>query len=48
MIKEPQQYHNDNRTTTVSQWWQNPNSIAMITEPQQYHNDNRTTTVSQW
>jgi len=20
MINEPQQYHNDNRTTTVSQW----------------------------
>jgi len=46
MLTEPQQYHNDDRTTTVSQRLQNHNSITM-TGPQQYQNDNRTTTVSQ-
>jgi len=48
MITEPQQYHNDDRTTTVSQWLQIYNSITMMTEPQQYHNDDRSTTLSQW
>jgi len=47
MITEPQQYHKDNRTTTVSPWWQIHNSITMVTEPQQNYSDDRTTTVSQ-
>jgi len=46
MTTEPQQYHNDNRTKTVSQCWQNHNSITTMTEPQQYHNYDRTTTLS--
>jgi len=48
MMVEPQEYHNDDRTTTVSRWLQNHNSITMMTEPQEYHKDKRTTTVSQW
>jgi len=38
MKTEPKQYHNADRSTTVSQWWHNHKSITMITEPQQYHN----------
>jgi len=36
MMTKPQQYHNDDRTTTVTQWRQNHNSIRIMTEPQQY------------
>jgi len=34
MLTEPQQYHNDNKTTTVSLWWENHNSLTMKIEPQ--------------